>query len=379
MRRLVICVALASVVIASCSGSSTEDSSETSTTQAIAVPTASASPDSTTSSAPSTTPVAEEQPESIDALVAANEPSGVGAVLVGAFEPGHESSAASGIDGDGQLVTPDTAWETASLVKMIVATSVLQLVDQGFVELDSPVNSYVDFSVDESIKVRDVLSHRSGISNMTNQLSSCPATSTIEAMKERAASATSPLSETEYSNTNYILLGYLIDQVTGQDVGDYAQDNIFSPLGMTSTYWWESQEGPPVYWKRPISDPGSVSPFTCPDLDETVGTEGLTFVSTLHDLDAFLQGLFGGVLMSAESLEEMLPTPSVEDGLGIWSETDDERAVTLYGHFGSRSGFSTIAYYDLENSRSIIAFSHDPTEAEELMWQAWDIAEKQSE
>jgi CubicO group peptidase (beta-lactamase class C family) len=147
---------------------------------------------------------------------------------------------------------------------------------------------------------------------------------------------------------------------------------------MESTYWWETQDGPAVYWKLPVADPGEVSPFSCRGLEVTVGTEGLTFVSTLSDLDAFLRGLFGGDLISAESLGEMLPGESGDDGLGIWAETNEERGVTLYGHFGGRSGFSTVAYYDPENDRSIIAFAHDPADVEELMWQAWDLAESQN-
>jgi D-alanyl-D-alanine carboxypeptidase len=310
-------------------------------------------------------------------LVAANEPAGVGAVFVGAFGETSADVSAAGVDGDGNPVTPDRAWETASLVKMIVATSILQLVDLGLVELDAPVGSYVDVPIAESIRVRDVLSHRSGIADMTDHLSSCPTEATLEVMKQRAESATAPLSETSYSNTNYLLLGYLVGQVTGQDVAEYARQSIFEPLGMESTYWWETQDGPAVYWKLPVSDPGGISPFTCPDLDVTVGTEGLTFVSTLDDLDVLLRGLFGGDLVSTNSLGEMLPSESEEDGLGIWAERDDERGVTLYGHFGGRSGFSTVAYYDPENDRSVVAFAHDPTDVDQLMWQAWDIADEQ--
>ena len=326
----------------------------------------------------STSTTLDDQFDSIDALVAFHEPSGLGAVLVGTFGPGYDATAAAGVDGDARPVTADTPFETASLVKMIVATSVLRLVDQGLVELDAPISSYVDIAVDESIAVRDVLRHRSGIADMTSQLASCPSRSTIDSMKEHAQMAAAPLAETGYSNTNYILLGYLVGQVSGLDIGSYAQTEFFEPLGMSSTYWWESQDGPPVFWKRPVSDPGLVSPFTCESLDVTVGTEGRTFVSTLEDLDTFLRALFGGDLVSPDTLQEMLPNPLTDSGLGIWAETDDDRGVTLYGHFGSRSGFSTVAYYDRERARSVIVFSHDPTEAEDLMWQAWDIALQQS-
>lgn len=341
-----------------------------------------AEPPATTTSAPkvttsTTTGVTTTQLQSlsVEELVEENGPTGVGALFLGVFEEDAFATFTAGVDGDNNPVTPDRTWETASLVKMIIAAAVLQLVDAGEVDLDAPVGDYVDFSVEDAITVRDVLSHRSGIPNMTSHLASCPAESTLEMMKTNAANAEAPTAETSYSNTNYILLGYLVGQVTGLDIGEYARVNIFEPLGMASTYWWETQDGPPVYWKQPVSDPGNPSPFTCPDLDMTVGNEGLSFVSTLDDLDAFLRGLFEGMVITTESLDEMLPSEGIDDGLGIWAETDTERDVTLYGHFGGRTGFSTVAYYDPTNKRSIIVFGHDPIDVEELMWQAWDAAE----
>jgi CubicO group peptidase (beta-lactamase class C family) len=314
----------------------------------------------------------------VEALVDSNAPEGVGALFLGAFDEASRSAFAAGTDGDGKPVTADRTWETASLVKMVVATAVLQLVDAGLVDLDASAADYVDIDLADTITVRDVLGHRSSIPNMTSQLSSCPSETTLDTMKVNAASATGPTDETEYSNTNFILLGYLIGQVTGTDIASYARTNIFDPLGMADTYWWETWDGPPVYWRRPLSDPGTPSPFTCPRLDVTVGNEGLTFVSTLDDLDAFLRGLFDGDLVTEDSLAQMLPSESGDDGLGIWAETDEDRGVTLYGHFGGRSGFSTVAYYDPISERSIIAFGHEPIDVEQLMWEAWDAADATS-
>ena len=120
--------------------------------------------------------------------------------------------------------------------ELLTANSHFQSHCQGLVDLDASVGSYVDFPVADSILVRDVLSHRSGIANMMDQLSACPVESTMDDMKARAGAAAAPTSSTEYSNTNYLLLGYLIGHLTGQDIGEYARLNIFEPLGMTSSY-----------------------------------------------------------------------------------------------------------------------------------------------
>jgi D-alanyl-D-alanine carboxypeptidase len=315
------------------------------------------------------------RPATIEEIAAAFHPGGTAAVFVGVFEPGQTHVAAGGVDGDGIEVTPDRAWEAASVGKMVVATAVLQLVDEGLVELDEPVSTYLDSPVVEAILVRDLLGHRSGIANMNRHLSSCPSESTIVEAKSLAEQAAAPLSESAYANTNFILLGELVRLVTGQDIGEYARDHIFDPMEMTSTYWWEAQSGPAPYWRRPLDDPGDVSPFRCPELGRTVGTEGLTFVSSLADMDAFMRGLFAGDLISAGALDEMLDAgPEDPAGLGVWVEADVERGVTLYGHFGSRGDFGAVAFFDPVAQRSVVVFASEDADPEEIMWVAWEWA-----
>lgn len=59
----------------------------------------------------------------------------------------------------------------------------------------------------------------------------------------------------------------------------------------------------------------------------------------------------------------------------MWTEPDDGRGVTLYGHFGSRGDFAAVAYFDPVRERSIIGFANEDADVEELMWAAWDWAE----
>jgi D-alanyl-D-alanine carboxypeptidase len=175
-----LCVCLALIVIVSaCSSSGSDDGS---VAAADDVPAASTTTKGTSTTSATTLPPV----GGIDGLVASSAPDGVGAVFVGVFGETSAEVAAAGVDGDGNPATPDQAWETASLVKMIVATSVLQLVDQGLVDLDAPVGSYVDIPIAEGILVRDVLSHRSGVADMYEHLSSCPTEATLDVMKERA-------------------------------------------------------------------------------------------------------------------------------------------------------------------------------------------------
>lgn len=319
-----------------------------------------------------TTTSAPQPPSTLQALADRAHPGGAAAIFVGVHGPGVESYAAAGADGDGKAVDPEMRWEGASIAKMVVATAVLHLVDRGLIDLDSPVAEYVDFPVPDQITVRDVLRHGSGIRNLSDQLDECPTPDTLEAMEAAAASASGPTEPGEYSNTNYLLLGHLVRRVGGRDIDAYAQEHLFDPLGIEDTYWWETRDTADFYLPAPSDVP--VSPVTCDRLDVTVGTEGLTFVTTAQDMNSFLIGLFSGRLLAPETLAEMLPPEGSEVGLGMWSETNG--AATLYGHFGSR-GFETVSYYDPVGDLAITAYGTEGVDVGALLWTAWDWATQQ--
>ena len=301
-------------------------------------------------------------------------PGGAAAVFLGVFAQSGTQRVVAGEDGDGIPVSADTPFEAASIAKMVVATAILQLVDDGMVDLDASIAEYVAMDVAPTITVRDVMRHHSGIDNLSAQLDSCPSLATLDSMKATAEMALGPTREESYSNTNYLLLGHMVEQVSGQDVGEYTSEHIFVPTGMSSTYWWESQDGPGFYTAHRLSAPAAVSPHSCPGLDTTVGTEGLTFVTSLSDMGVFLDALFAGELVRDETLEQMLPAPDQYVGLGIWSETSDDLGMTIHGHFGSRGDLRALAFHHRETQRSVIVatFGVGEDHAEELMWRAWE-------
>lgn len=279
-------------------------------------------------------------------------------------------SVAVGVDGEGDPVSADTPFEAASVVKSVVATGVMQLVEQGTLDLDSDVAGYVDFPVAGGISLREVLAHRSGFRDLTAHFDVCPTPDTLGLMRQVVATTNGPLDSPDYSNTNYLLLGELIRQVTGQDVGAFLHGSIFEPAGMESTYFWDSQDGPDPFWPSAQRDAGPVSPFTCDDLDLTVGTEGRTFVTTVGDLARFVDALWSGGLVGAETLEAMVPTPG-QAGLGLWLETNDDfPGALLIGHYGARVG-SAYAYRDPNSGVTVTAYEFGTTDGiEDLVWEA---------
>ena len=143
----------------------------------------------------------------------------------------------------GKLVTPQTQFYLGSVAKSFTALAAMQLVEQGKLELDAPVQRYLpwfqvaDPDVSTQITVRHLLNHTSGLSesgdpNATAYTSSLDEqVRMLKDVRPNAAVGT----RFQYYNQNYRILGLLIETVSGQSYADYLHANIFVPLGMTNT------------------------------------------------------------------------------------------------------------------------------------------------
>jgi len=144
--------------------------------------------------------------------------------------------------GTGTPVTSRSLFHMASVTKTFVATAVMQLVEQGKIDLDAPITKYLPyFKMDDEryrdIKVRQMLSHTSGIPDTTNYHWDQPEYD--DGALERFVRSTAnqklifaPGEKFAYSNTAYEILGDLISKVSGETFEDYVQHHILTPLGM---------------------------------------------------------------------------------------------------------------------------------------------------
>lgn len=140
---------------------------------------------------------------------------------------------------EGRQVTPTTKMRIASVSKSITAFAVLQLVDQGKVELDQPVKRYLpEFEMADAraaeITVRQLLSHTSGHATPTI----IPPADTLEegvARQREWALTADPGTRYRYSNGNFWTAARLVEVVSGTDFDDYLQTNVFEPLRMDDT------------------------------------------------------------------------------------------------------------------------------------------------
>ncbi len=254
------------------------------------------------------------------------------------------------IDG-GKQVTPDTPFLAGSITKSFTALAVMQLVEAGEVDLDTEVSRYLDgFSGRPAgpITIRQLLSHTSGFSTLQGNSSHTDATTGKDELARRVEAledvrpAHKPGERWEYSNTNYLMLGRLIEVVGGQEYQDYVATNILEPVGMEDSFVadgkvHESMATGHTPWfgtKRPLAD--------------NVTSRGMApaggVVASAADLARYMQMMMNGEddVLSAEGKALMMrPAGSASPFYGLgWSLDPDRGSVW---HSGSTPGVETLA------------------------------------
>jgi CubicO group peptidase (beta-lactamase class C family) len=154
-----------------------------------------------------------------------------------------------GVSGpDGKTPTPQTSFTICSLTKSITALAVMQLVEAGKIDLDAPVQRYLpwftlaDPLAATQITVRLLLNQTSGLTQATGWVTLSNFDNSPNASEKQARTLADfkpnrPVgSKFEYSNTNYNLLGLIVQAVSSEKYEDYVQTHIFTPLDMTHTY-----------------------------------------------------------------------------------------------------------------------------------------------
>ncbi len=257
-----------------------------------------------------------------------------------------------------ETMTLDTIFDLASLTKVIVTTTaVMQLVEQGKVRLNDPVAKYLpEFAQNgkEDITVRQLLTHYSGLEPDLDLKTAWEGKETAYRMAFAAAPADAPGSKFSYSDINFIVLGALVERVSGEALDEYAARHIFAPLKMTRTRFvpplarragWIEKIAPTQYDENEHMLRGVVHDPTARRMGGVAGQAGL--FSTGDDLAKLAQALLngGGGILSALSVEKMTrpeqpPSAPVLRGFG-WdidspfsSNRGDLLPVGGYGHTG---------------------------------------------
>ena len=208
-----------------------------------------------------------------------------------------------------------------SLTKQFTAAAIMLLVEEDKVELDQPIQTYLPDYPDHghTITVRHLLAHTSGIYNYT----AIPAyfsdgrsrkdlsTEELVELFDDLEMGFTPGERFSYSNSGYVLLGAIVEEVSGQGYADFVGKRIFAPLGMANTHYDGSQliKGRTAgydTWGDGFTNAGFIS--------VTQLHAAGSLLSTVDDLVIWTTALFGGQLLSDESIAAMIEPYTLNDG-----------------------------------------------------------------
>jgi CubicO group peptidase (beta-lactamase class C family) len=246
--------------------------------------------------------------------------------------------------------TPATKFRIGSITKQFTAASILLLAERGKLTLDDPIKKYVAEAPAawDRITLHHLLTHTSGIPNFTalpeyhaNEPFETPPAKTITMVRARPLDF-APGEKMVYSNSGYVLLGYVIEKASGISYERFLQDNIFTPLGMKDSGYDSNSRI--IAHRASGYAPSPDGPINAAFVHMSVPYAAGGLYSTTEDLLRWEQGLFGGKVMSAASLEKMLTPFKNNYALGLLVRTVDGRKVVQ--HNGGINGFSSfLAYY----------------------------------
>ncbi len=268
----------------------------------------------------------------------------------------------------GQGMNLNDKFRIASLSKTFLSTVVLQLVDEGKLSLEDKLSNFVPAVPNsDNITVRQMLNMTSGLYDYTEddyfseQWVNNPLRKwTPEELLNigiKHAPVSSPGEEYYYSNTNYVLLGMIIEQVTGSTIEKEITKRIIKPLKLknTSVPTTPFMTGKHMHGYLDKDDDGILEDITTLDPSSTWAAGGM--VSNVNDLSIWVKALVEGSLISQSSHEQQLNNQGY--GLGL------TYADGYYGHEGHILGFNSCMLYDpIHEVTIIVVLNRQPNEHE---------------
>ncbi len=245
--------------------------------------------------------------------------------------------------------TPDMRYAIGSNSKQFTAAAILLLQEQGKLTLDDPLGKYLPgLTRGNDITIRQILSHTSGYQDYA------PEDYPIAPMEKPVTSqqiiddwAKKPLdfepgTQWQYSNTNYVIAGLIVEKLSGQKLFEFLQQHIFTPLGMKSAWNYDAQKLPPSdaipYYRAAL---GPLRPAPLEGSGWLFGSYELAM--TAHDLALWDASLIAHSILKPESYKEMFTSVKTKDGkdthYGLGVEVDERDGHRSIEHGGEANGF----------------------------------------
>ncbi|MFD3944423.1 serine hydrolase domain-containing protein [Streptomyces sp. NPDC058579] len=284
----------------------------------------------------------------------------------------------------GAAMDTQARFRIGSVSKTFSSVVLLQLVDEGKVELDQPVNHYLPGLLpDDRITVRHLLTHRSGLADYTNAMFNQTVPG-FEAVRNRVFSyqelvdlslseprTTEPGVSYKYSNANFVVVGMLIEKLTGKPVGQEYERRIFKRLGLRNTSYVHPDTKIAGLQVRGYLHPDEAGGALVDSTEQTVSwaQSAGAVISNPADLNTFTTALMRGRLLSPRMLEAMTtvtPTDATNTrhyGLGL-RRYDLSCGTQVFGHTGTVQGFYTYTFATRDGRRSLAAMANTSNRGE---------------
>lgn len=264
--------------------------------------------------------------------------------------------------------TENTVYQLASVTKQFTATAIMMLVEEGKIHLDDKITNLLPDlpAAWDAVTVRHLLNHTSGIKSYTNIRDFDKTVRKDYTQRELLALVTkepmefAPGEKWNYNNTGFVLLGMLIEKVTGKSYGEFLEERIFKPLGMTKTRVNDLQVIIPnrahgYSWGREGLRNGE---YVSPTQPFSAGA----LASTVSDMAKWDAALYSDKLVKTSTLDQMwTATPLTKGGMagyGFGWEVGMMNGHRQISHGGGIPGFSTYISRFVDDKLTIIVLAN---------------------
>jgi CubicO group peptidase (beta-lactamase class C family) len=261
--------------------------------------------------------------------------------------------------------TPETVYRLASLTKQFTAAAILQLLEQGLLDINDPVDRHLpDYPHSGEITIYQLLNHTSGVPDYEFLEPTMAFRNAVSLDELMAKFSSLPLDfppgrQFKYSNSGYVVLTAIIEKVSGKGYVDYLSEHIFQPLGMETTHYDSADVVLPDRATGYTWDNVAYQNAEFFDMSNVAGAGGL--VSTVLDMYKWDRALFSEDLLSESSRQAFFtPTATMEEGVGYTYGgavlTISGRNYTLFS--GNINGFFATALRYPEEEIYVIVLSN---------------------
>ena len=258
--------------------------------------------------------------------------------------------------------SPTTKFRLGSVTKQFTAACILLLEERGKLKVDDPVKKYmVDAPAAwDKMTIFNLLTHTSGIPSFTG-FADYGSTKAIATTPEKLVARFrdrplefQPGEKYNYSNSGYVLLGYLIEKVSQQNYSQFVQENIFNPLGMKDSGY--DSNSAIILHRASGYTPSDQGVENSGYIDMSIPFSAGALYSTTEDLLRWEQGLMGGRVLSPASLQKMTTPFKSDYALGVGVRTVNGHK--LIDHNGGIEGFNTALAYYPEDKLTVVVLAN---------------------